>query len=107
MHTGTGKGSARSRAGAILMAVLGSIPLTAVQAAAPIVDASQMVRAEGPRWVTREGKPIVLKFPREKLADDLHAIARLVTEPDPSSQPAPQRPARRWWSRLGARASEA
>ena len=70
---------------------------------------SATVVSNGPKAViaSNEGRPVVLKFPREKLADDLHAVARLVTEPDPSSKPAPQRATRRWWSRLGTRASEA
>ncbi len=61
MQTGTGKAIARNRAGAILMAVLGSLTLTAAHAAAPIVDAGQMVRAQGSRWVHADGTPIVLK----------------------------------------------
>ena len=70
---------------------------------------SATVVSNGPKAViaSNEGKPVVLKFPREKLADDLHAVARLVTEPDLASQPAAQRSTRRWWSRLGTRASEA
>jgi pilus assembly protein CpaE len=70
---------------------------------------SATVVSNGPKAViaSNEGKPVVLKFPREKLADDLHAVARLVTEPDLAPQPASQRSTRRWWSRIGARASEA
>jgi pilus assembly protein CpaE len=70
---------------------------------------SATVVSNGPKAViaSNEGKPVVLKFPREKLADDLHAVARLVTEPDLTPQPASQRATRRWWSRIGARASEA
>jgi pilus assembly protein CpaE len=70
---------------------------------------SATVVSNGPKAViaSNEGKPVVLKFPREKLADDLHAVARLVTQPDLTPHAATQRPTRRWWSRLGTRASEA
>jgi MinD-like ATPase involved in chromosome partitioning or flagellar assembly len=66
--------------------------------------------SNGPKAVisSNEGNPVVLKFPKEKLSDDLHAVARLVTEPEPMPKAATSgRSSRRWWSRLGARASQA
>ena len=42
---------------------------------------SATVESNGPKAVisSNEGKPIVTKFPREKISDDLHRVARLVT----------------------------
>jgi len=57
MQTGIRRGAVRSAVSILLMAVLAA----PASAAAPIVDASQMVRAHGPRWVTVDGKSIVLK----------------------------------------------
>jgi hypothetical protein len=49
-----------------------------------------------------------MRFPREKMSDDLHAVARLITQPEPSGAAAEKATAgRRWWTRLGARTSEA
>ncbi len=63
--------------------------------------------SNGPKAVVaaNEGQPIVTKYPRERIAHDLHAVARLVTHgtPEPVSRPAP----RPWWARLGARTSSA
>jgi pilus assembly protein CpaE len=70
---------------------------------------SATVVSNGPRAViaSNEGRPIIMKFPREKIADDLHRVARLVTEPDgPATRPA-AKAARKWWTRLGTRPSEA
>ena len=33
---------------------------------------------------SNEGQPLVTKFPKEKMADDLHAVARLIGSPDPT-----------------------
>ena len=70
---------------------------------------SATVVSSGPKAViaSNEGKPIVTKFPREKIADDLHRVARLVTEPDGQAAPVPGKGARKWWTRFGTRPSEA
>ncbi len=63
--------------------------------------------SNGPKAVmaANEGKPIITKFPNERIAQDLHAIARLVTHPATvQSAPAASRP---WWARLGVRVSNA
>ena len=57
MQTGIRQGAIRSAASILLMALLAA----PASAAAPILDAAQMVRAQGPRWVTADGKPIILK----------------------------------------------
>src|SRR5687768_7869056 len=38
-----------------------SVPAVAAQSGAKITEPAQMVRAKGARWVTADGKPIVLK----------------------------------------------
>jgi pilus assembly protein CpaE len=70
---------------------------------------SATVVSNGPRAViaSNEGKPLITKFPREKIADDLHRVARLVTEPDGSAAPASAKTARKWWTRFGTRPSQA
>jgi pilus assembly protein CpaE len=67
---------------------------------------SATVVSNGPKAVvsSNEGKPIILKFPKEKIAQDLHNVARLVTQPP---MPKHAKEARPWWMRLGARASNA
>ncbi|MGH2427689.1 MAG: AAA family ATPase [Candidatus Limnocylindria bacterium] len=69
------------------------------------------VISSGPKAViaSNEGKPIVTKFPKEKIANDLHAVARLISQPDAGrAQPTPSRSvSRRWWARFGTRTSEA
>jgi pilus assembly protein CpaE len=62
--------------------------------------------SNGPKAVVaaNEGQPVILKFPRERISQDLHAVARLVTHPAVEIAPAQSRP---WWARLGARASNA
>lgn len=71
---------------------------------------SATVVSNGPKAVisSNEGKPVVLKYPREPISDNLHDVARLITQPQgklaTNSQDAS---ARRWWSRLGARISQA
>ncbi len=71
---------------------------------------SATVVSNGPKAVisSNEGRPMVLKFPREKMSDDLHAVARLVSEPEPLvAGPAPEHAKRAWWTRFGTRTSEA
>ena len=67
------------------------------------------VVSNGPRAViaSNEGKPIITKFPREKISDDLHRVARLVIEPDGATSPATGKTGRKWWTRFGTRPSEA
>jgi hypothetical protein len=64
------------------------------------------VVSNGPKAVmaANEGEPVIRKFPRERIAQDLHNVARLVTRPAMPAEAPPQRP---WWMRLGARASNA
>jgi pilus assembly protein CpaE len=70
---------------------------------------SATVVSNGPKAVisSNEGKPVILKYPREEIANNLHAVARLVLQPDgnQASEPAPT--VRRWWARFGARTSQA
>jgi pilus assembly protein CpaE len=71
---------------------------------------SATIVSNGPKAViaSNEGRPIVLKFPREKMSDDLHAVARLVLEADARvTGPALERGKRGWWTRFGTRTSEA
>lgn len=67
------------------------------------------VISSGPKAViaSNEGKPIVTKFPRDKIADDLHRVARLVIEPAEGAEAAKGRHARRWWTRFGTKPTEA
>jgi pilus assembly protein CpaE len=62
--------------------------------------------SNGPKAVmaANEGQPVIRKFPRERIAQDLHNVARLVTQP---AMPAEVPVTRPWWSRLGARVSQA
>ena len=66
------------------------------------------VVSNGPKAViaSNEGHPLVTKYPREKISDDLHAVARLISQPDGLEVPSAAA-ARRWWSRIGVRASQA
>ncbi len=71
---------------------------------------SATVVSNGPKAViaSNEGHPVVTKYPREKMADDLHAVARLISQPDTTEmKTADPRQTRRWWARFGARTSEA
>ena len=67
------------------------------------------VVSNGPKAViaSNEGNPIVTKFPREKISDDLHNVARLLSQPQGSVAQTQPRAARRWWARLGTKASQA
>jgi pilus assembly protein CpaE len=69
---------------------------------------SATVVSSGPKAVIamNEGRPIVTKFPREKIADDLHGVARLVSQPQ-AAQAAAAPAGRRWWTRFGTRTSNA
>lgn len=66
------------------------------------------VVSSGPKAViaSNEGKPLITKFPKERIADDLHAVARLISNPEGVATPA-DRPARSWWARFGVRTSNA
>ena len=71
---------------------------------------SATIVSNGPKAViaSNEGRPMVIKFPREKMSDDLHAVARLVSHPEPMvTGPAATRAKRAWWTRFGTRTSEA
>jgi pilus assembly protein CpaE len=71
---------------------------------------SATIVSNGPKAViaSNEGRPVILRFPREKMSDDLHAVARLVVEPDHATNgAAPARAKRGFWTRFGARTSEA
>ncbi len=66
------------------------------------------VVSNGPKAVvaSNEGKPIVTKYPRERIADDLHGVARLISQPEGVLSPSAAS-SRRWWARLGIGTSEA
>jgi hypothetical protein len=66
------------------------------------------VVSNGPKAIiaSNEGLPVVTKFPKEKISDDLHAVARLISAPE-AHAPAPSPSARRWWARFGTRTSHA
>jgi Flp pilus assembly CpaE family ATPase len=70
---------------------------------------SATVVSNGPKAViaSNEGRPVVTKFPREKIADDLHGVARLISQPNGPTTVPELRSARKWWTRFGTRASEA
>ena len=65
------------------------------------------VMSNGPRAVVaaNQGRPIITMFPREKIADDLHRVARLVSQPEDATDTAPVR--RNWWARLRPGTQEA
>jgi MinD-like ATPase involved in chromosome partitioning or flagellar assembly len=61
----------------------------------------------GPKAVmaANEGKPVITKFPKEKISDDLHRVARLISRPEATvAAAATKRP---WWLRVGTRTSGA
>jgi pilus assembly protein CpaE len=70
---------------------------------------SATVVSNGPKAViaSNEGKPVVLKYPREEIANNMHAVARLISQPDAIHASAPSPTVRRWWARFGARTSQA
>jgi Flp pilus assembly CpaE family ATPase len=65
------------------------------------------VISNGPKAVmsANQGRPLVTMFPREKISDDMHRVARLVSQPEDATEmePAP----RGWWERLRTGASHA
>ena len=63
----------------------------------------------GPKAVIamNEGTPIVTKFPSDRIADDLHRVARLISEPSVARETSPAVGGRRWWPRFGTRTSNA
>ncbi|CAN5566232.1 MAG: AAA family ATPase [Chloroflexi bacterium] len=67
------------------------------------------VVSNGPKAViaSNEGLPLVTKFPREKISDDLHQVARLISQPDGVPITESSAGLRRWWTRLGTRTSQA
>lgn len=69
---------------------------------------SATVVSNGPKAViaSNEGNPVVIKFPKEKIADDLHRVARLISAPDVAAAPA-RATSSRWWTRFGTRTSQA
>ncbi len=64
--------------------------------------------SSGPKAViaSNEGKPIVTKFPKDRISDDMHRVARLVSQPDVVTASEPE-PRARWWTRFGTRTSHA
>ena len=70
---------------------------------------SATVVSNGPKAVvaSNEGRPLVTKFPREKISDDLHRIARLISQPDGVPAPVSTAGVRRWFTRFGTRTSQA
>jgi MinD-like ATPase involved in chromosome partitioning or flagellar assembly len=58
---------------------------------------SATVVSNGPKAIAaaNEGTPLILKYPREQMATDLHNVARLLTRPQPVEAPARRRS---WWS---------
>jgi pilus assembly protein CpaE len=67
---------------------------------------SATIVSSGPKAViaANEGRPVITKFPREKIASDLHQVARLLTQQDLPE--VGREPARRWWMRFGTRTSQ-
>ena len=66
------------------------------------------VVSNGPKAIiaSNEGHPLVTKFPKEKISDDLHSVARLISTPEVVTAPATAS-SRRWWARFGTRTSHA
>jgi len=70
---------------------------------------SATVVSNGPKAViaSNEGLPLVTKYPKERISDDLHRVARLISAPDAQSVSHSPAPIRRWLGRLGERTSPA
>lgn len=68
---------------------------------------SATVVSSGPKAVmaSNEGVPVITRFPREKIATDLHNVARLVIHGTVAPATAPER--RSWWASLVSRTSNA
>lgn len=64
------------------------------------------VVSNGPKAVAaaNEGKPLVLRYPKEKISTDLHRVARIVTGANEMPVAAPRRT---WLSAFGVRTSQA
>jgi pilus assembly protein CpaE len=68
---------------------------------------SATIVSNGPRAViaSNEGTPVITKFPRDKIATDLHNVARLITAgATVAAAPGGRRP---WWATLVSRTSNA
>ena len=68
---------------------------------------SATIVSNGPKAViaSNEGTPVITKFPKDKIATDLHDVARLVTTGAPvAAAPTARRP---WWASLVSRTSNA
>jgi pilus assembly protein CpaE len=68
---------------------------------------SATIVSNGPKAViaSNEGTPVITKFPKDKMATDLHDVARLVTTGAPvAATSAARRP---WWATLVSRTSNA
>lgn len=83
------------------------ISLTDMAASLGLPVAATIV-SNGPKSVaaSNEGHPIITKFPRERISDDLHRVARLISQPDAPAEAGRAR-ARRWLPRFGTPASSA
>ncbi len=70
---------------------------------------SATVVSNGPKAViaSNEGLPLVTKYPKERISDDLHRVARLISAPDTQPVAQSSAPVRRWLGRLGERTSPA
>lgn len=68
---------------------------------------SATIVSSGPKAVmaSNEGVPVITKFPRERIATDLHNVARLVIHGSVAPAPEPER--RSWWASLVSRTSNA
>jgi pilus assembly protein CpaE len=68
---------------------------------------SATVVSNGPKAViaANEGTPLITKFPKDKIATDLHGVARLITQADATPPETSGR--RSWWSTLVSRTSNA
>ena len=67
---------------------------------------SATVVSNGPKAVAaaNEGKPLVLRYPKEKISTDLHRLARIITGAVETPVAAPRRT---WLSAFGVRTSQA
>lgn len=70
------------------------------------VPVSATIVSNGPKAViaSNEGIPLVVRFPREQIAGDLHAVARLINQPAAAPATTARQP-RAWRSKLGLGAS--
>ena len=68
---------------------------------------SATIVSNGPKAViaANEGTPVITKYPKERIATDLHNVARLVTQPGVQAEVATDR--RPWWAALVSRTSNA